>query len=329
MNKTFENQQPRRTNKTKLVPSIGSKILMCTIGLALPFLFGWALFKFWNQDLSTKIIFSLFLTISICLSFCIIRLAFFAYIEFGDETGLAYWNTFTAKTVIPCSDLIGCSKIENEVIVWFEKVINDEKKILSTGFSTYYEHLNQLIEWVKIQQMVSEPMNENEFWNIINRSKEDSSDQFNSMVNILKKLPFKKIVSFLIKIEELLYDSYNEKLWCAAYLVNKGCPDDEFEFFRLWLISQGKETFYSVLNTPDSLIDFIPENNDSKLEFENLLFAADAAATDYCAPSFFINYEKCTKIGTNYPDLCFSWNDKHPESLKQICPRLFMQYYSI
>jgi hypothetical protein len=39
----------------------------------------------------------------------------------------------------------------------------------------------------------------------------------------------------------------------AAYLVNGGCSDDGFEYFRGWLIMQGREVYERVVADPDVL----------------------------------------------------------------------------
>jgi hypothetical protein len=49
--------------------------------------------------------------------------------------------------------------------------------------------------------------------------------------------------------------SYRWDLWGAAYLLNGGCSDDGFEYFRGWLIAQGHEVFERVLEDPDVLAD--------------------------------------------------------------------------
>ena len=36
-------------------------------------------------------------------------------------------------------------------------------------------------------------------------------------------------------------DSYRWDLWGAAYLANGGCSDDGFDYFRGWLIGQGRK----------------------------------------------------------------------------------------
>ena len=51
----------------------------------------------------------------------------------------------------------------------------------------------------------------------------------------------------------LLAASYRDSLWAAAYLLNGGCSDDGFDYFRGWLVTQGREVFEAAIADPDSL----------------------------------------------------------------------------
>ncbi|MYW62487.1 DUF4240 domain-containing protein [Streptomyces sp. SID8379] len=63
----------------------------------------------------------------------------------------------------------------------------------------------------------------------------------------------------ILQAEQILWDlmaaSYLAPLWAAAYQINGGCSDDGFDYFRGWLIAQGRATFEQVINDPDSLAD--------------------------------------------------------------------------
>jgi hypothetical protein len=51
----------------------------------------------------------------------------------------------------------------------------------------------------------------------------------------------------------LMAESYRLELWGAAYLINGGCSDDGFDYFRGWLLGQGQATWQAALADPDSL----------------------------------------------------------------------------
>src|SRR5882672_4855014 len=59
-------------------------------------------------------------------------------------------------------------------------------------------------------------------------------------------------------------ESYAWSLWGAAYLMNGGCSDDGFEYFRAWLIAQGRQPFEMALEDPDTLATLV--NPEGELE---------------------------------------------------------------
>jgi hypothetical protein len=54
-------------------------------------------------------------------------------------------------------------------------------------------------------------------------------------------------------------------LWAAAYIINGGCSDDGFRYFRDWLISEGRSVFERALKDPGSLAD-LPHVDPADLE---------------------------------------------------------------
>jgi hypothetical protein len=56
----------------------------------------------------------------------------------------------------------------------------------------------------------------------------------------------------------LMAQSYRSPLWAAAYMINGGCSDDGFDYFRGWLILQGQEVFERVVADPDALAELAP-----------------------------------------------------------------------
>lgn len=61
-------------------------------------------------------------------------------------------------------------------------------------------------------------------------------------------------------------------LWGAAYVINGGCSDDCFEYFRGWLVLQGRETFERALANPDSLA--VHPQLEGAAELEEVLYVA-------------------------------------------------------
>ncbi len=72
---------------------------------------------------------------------------------------------------------------------------------------------------------------------------------------LLAALPRQEIVDAQRVLSALMADSYRNSLWAAAYVINGGCSDDGFDYFRGWLMLQGREAFGQAVADPDSLSD--------------------------------------------------------------------------
>lgn len=173
----------------------------------------------------------------------------------------------------------------------------------------------------------SEMLDEEVYWSIIENSlKETSSteDQEIFLVNEVEKLTPKEMIGFRLRTDKLLYDSYTSDLWCAAYIMHGGCSDDGFEYFRCWLISRGKDTFYKAKANPDTLIDLVKEGEEL-YEFEGFWYVAINAfknVTDKELYSY-IDYDSFVTNDENYPLLNFTWNVDEPQTMKNVCPVLY------
>ena len=107
----------------------------------------------------------------------------------------------------------------------------------------------------------AQTMNEEVFWNLIQKSRIASNNnyqlQISSLKNILLELEPDKIEKFNNTFTKLSALTYDYKLWGAAYVINGGCSEDCFDYFRQYLIGQGKEKFYQTLKDPESCVGWI------------------------------------------------------------------------
>ena len=62
-----------------------------------------------------------------------------------------------------------------------------------------------------------------------------------------------ELMEFESHFEKIHTESFSWNLWGAAYLMNGGCSDDGFDYFRAWLMAQGQQTFDKVVKDPDTL----------------------------------------------------------------------------
>jgi len=173
----------------------------------------------------------------------------------------------------------------------------------------------------------SEMLNEDIYWALIENSikgTDNQEDQEIFLITEIEKLSPQEIIGFRLRTDRLLFDSYNPDLWCAAYIISNGCSDGGFEYFRCWLISRGKEVFYSVKANPDSLMNQVVEGKES-YEFEGFWYVAMNAFKNNTAEDLysFIDYDQFVTNDENYPLLNFNWNADEPETMSKICPGLF------
>jgi hypothetical protein len=106
-----------------------------------------------------------------------------------------------------------------------------------------------------------------DFWQLIGKSGpsrgEDASEQTTALRQLLEDLPTDEIIAFERHLVEVMRECYRADLWDIVSVVQGGCSDDGFAYFRYWLILQGKDTFHRVLANPESIADF--EHNPSGL----------------------------------------------------------------
>lgn len=125
-------------------------------------------------------------------------------------------------------------------------------------------------------------MSESRFWNIIDVAKKKSQSNYQllceELTRSLEKLTVEEIVQFDRTFSVLKAKTYSFRLWEAAYALNGGCSDDMFEYFRSWLIGQGKNKFYWSVKYPRFL--FLIGVKEMIENYEGL---------EYCAYQAFLN----------------------------------------
>src|SRR5262245_16992316 len=105
-------------------------------------------------------------------------------------------------------------------------------------------------------------MNSGQFWDILQaayRAAENGTtdDWFEALKTELAKLPTPQILRFRHRFDDLIGAAYKTDLWGAASLINGGCSNDGFHYFRCWLIGMGQAVYENALDNPDSLADVL------------------------------------------------------------------------
>jgi hypothetical protein len=97
-------------------------------------------------------------------------------------------------------------------------------------------------------------MDRAQFWTLVEQTKDGDCQQHAERLTArLRQLGPTGILAFQAIWDQLMDESYRWDLWGAAYLANGGCSDDGFDYFRGWLIGQGRKVYETVLADPDSL----------------------------------------------------------------------------
>lgn len=110
-------------------------------------------------------------------------------------------------------------------------------------------------------------MNEHRFWGLVQDARSAGSGNYIKQIDALKRLLFTlepwEIEQFDNRFSALMDQATLWKLWGAAYVIRGGCAEDCFEFFRQYLIAQGRDRYYAALKDPESCSTWIkPENWD-------------------------------------------------------------------
>jgi hypothetical protein len=145
--------------------------------------------------------------------------------------------------------------------------------------------------------MLDAVMDETEFWELVDSAREeaggDPEEQADLLVERLVELDPEAVLDFARHFEARRRRAHRWDLWGAACVLLGEVDDDGFDFFRCWLIGQGREVFEGALHDPDRLAELLGDfDEDVDGDGEELGYAADEA------------YEQLT--GTVVPDLGLS-----------------------
>jgi hypothetical protein len=177
-------------------------------------------------------------------------------------------------------------------------------------------------------------MSEVEFWFIINEARNSTNDGEALAAQVVKVLVGRNIESILgfdYWFTKFFYNSYTSELWCAASIAKGGCNDDSFDYFRAWLIGQGREVFEAAISDPDSLVPALDAARVTGVtENESLLMAAAKAYEIKTGKDIEAFYEVLDNYDTDFGSfraLKFSWSEEDPFSMQRVCPKIFAKFF--
>lgn len=158
-------------------------------------------------------------------------------------------------------------------------------------------------------------MTREEFWQIIDQARKGTEDVEQiaaTLQSLLETRTPAEVLAFLENQSRLMEESYSWKLWGAAYLINGGCSDDGFDYFRGWLLAQGEEVWRRAVKNPDTLAEIVEEDDATA---EDMISAAAAA------------YEALTGeypdgIEVDLPELGEDWDFEDEDEMRERYPGL-------
>jgi tetratricopeptide (TPR) repeat protein len=159
-----------------------------------------------------------------------------------------------------------------------------------------------------------------EFWGLIDTARSARGELAPALHGILAELPPPRIVEFDAWFWAYFMALSRNDLWAAVYIINGGCSDDSFDYFRRWLVGQGEARMLAAIRDPETLADGVGFD-------ELLLGAAEDAYRDVTGRDL-----PRTQIKVEIPDRD-AWPADRIEStrwrdplLKSFYPRLYARY---
>lgn len=156
------------------------------------------------------------------------------------------------------------------------------------------------------------------FWQLIEQSRQGVTDQFEfldklkSILETFKPIELRKFQKLLLTKQQEL-NSWEH--WALAYIVRRGCGDDEFDYFKVWAVSKGQSNFEIIKRLDTSQLK---EIFDEDPQLEDLLYLAEAiyeSKTGEIMKEVKVKYSKLTgkkwseeNITKDFPILCDLFN---------------------
>lgn len=136
-------------------------------------------------------------------------------------------------------------------------------------------------------------MNKDTFLEIMEGAKERCGRDLRWMAHWLEgqllEMQPKQILKFYAVLSGYKEAANKYGLWTVAELLKEGgCSDEQFLYFRTWLIAQGKETNLAALEDPDSFADAVRYEN---CEFASLNYVGYEAYQELTGRNI---YQDCT-----------------------------------
>lgn len=167
----------------------------------------------------------------------------------------------------------------------------------------------------------SKLMTQERFWALI-----EQSNKGETLEETLHHLSDDELFGYYYWWRHFYAISYQQDLWAVAYVVMGGCSDDSFDYFRFWLVLQGREVFENAMKNADSLSDVFHHLEDGDYpQNEDLHYVPMEIIEQRHGEGAFDDMldNQYDEIDTPFPELEFLWEEDNPQSIRAICPNTF------
>jgi hypothetical protein len=120
------------------------------------------------------------------------------------------------------------------------------------------------------------PMRATQFWKVIDAARGTSDPTARSaspsaLKNQLKSFSVSRLASFDVRYDDIMDQLDRWSVWDAGYAAAQGMGDDDFDYFRDWLIGKGQIVVRQAESDPEGLVRYLTPVDVSKDGFENEL----------------------------------------------------------
>lgn len=165
-------------------------------------------------------------------------------------------------------------------------------------------------------------MDEDQFWQIIQTTKNKANGNYEQQQEMLAKelsiLTPDEIIQFDNRFRYFRGQANTWELWAAIYIIHGGCGDDSFNYFREWVIGQGKDFYYQTIKDPETLID-VDTALIGETDWEGLGYIPGDVFEELTGEKIPALYQE------NFETTGEEWNE-NSDDLKRMFPRLVAKY---
>lgn len=121
-------------------------------------------------------------------------------------------------------------------------------------------------------------MTEDIFWQLLEKVKKVSKDDFGVMCEHLTENLLKYSVDDIISFDNILSRKIKQattyEMTLACFIINSYISDDTFEYFCSWLIGQGKNDYEAALADPNHFCNLLEKGDNKNQDGEYLTTVA-------------------------------------------------------